>query len=55
MTWSEEWEEERTEEVPLSASAAATGSSAASPVARSVFEHMAWINFFFLNLEHFIF
>lgn len=54
MTWSEEWKEERSEKIPLPSSVAATGSSAASIVAQSLFKHMAWINFFF-NFEHFIF
>lgn len=54
MTWSEAWREERIEKIPLSSSIAATGSSAARNVARSVFKHMAWINFL-LNFEHFIF
>lgn len=53
MTWSEEWKEER-EKIPLSSSVVATGSSAASNVARSVFKQMAWMNIF-LNFEHFIF
>lgn len=51
MTWTEEWKEEK---IPLSSSVVATGSSAASNVAWSVFKQMAWMNIF-LNFEHFIF